>query len=130
MKLDKTQAGFICEQTKSNCDDWYKYGRGRITASIFHEAVSNVSETFEITNPGKVKTILSKFCGQKNNFKSKVTEWRKTNEPVAHQEYIKLNAKDHKKRSAVETELFVCSENPIFGASLDGIVSCVMNQDF
>ena len=44
-----------------------------------------------------MKTILSKICGQKNNFKSKATtEWGKTNEPVARQEYIKLKAKDHK----------------------------------
>ena len=85
---------------------------------------------YDIKNPEKVKTILSKICGQKNNFKSKVTEWRKKNEPVARQEYIKLNAKDHKKYRVVETELFVCCENPIFGASPDGIVGCVMNQDF
>ena len=44
-----------------------------------------------------MKTILSKICGQKNNFKSKATtEWGKANEPVARQEYIKLKAKDHK----------------------------------
>ena len=29
---------------------------GRITASIFHEVVLKVSETYEIKNPGKVKT--------------------------------------------------------------------------
>ena len=52
------------------------------------------------------------------------TEWGKTNEPVARQEYIKLNAEDHKKTSVVETGLFVSCENPIFGASPDGIVSC------
>ena len=95
LKLEKSQAAYICEQTKkqSNCDDWYKYRQGRIIASIFHE----VSETYEIKNPEKVKTILSKICGQKNNFKSKATtEWGKTNEPVARQEYIKLKAKDHK----------------------------------
>ena len=56
-----------------------------------------VSEKNEIKNPRKVKTILSKICGQKNNFKSKATELGKTNEPVARREYIKLNAKDHKK---------------------------------
>ena len=71
-----------------------------------------------------MKNILSKICGLKNNFKSKATEWRKTNEPVASQEYIKLNAKDHKKLSAVETGLFVSCENPILGAPPGGIVSC------
>ena len=81
----------------------------RITESIFHEVVLKVSETYEIKSPGKVKTILSKICVQKNNviFKSKATEWGKTNEPVALQEYIKLNAKYHKKLSVVETGLFV-----------------------
>ena len=44
-----------------------------------------------------MKTILSKICAQKNNFKLKATAWGKTNEPVARQEYIKLNAKHHKK---------------------------------
>ena len=53
------------------------YRQGRITTSIFHEGVSKVSEMYEIKNPGKVKTILSKICGQKNNFKSKATEWGK-----------------------------------------------------
>ena len=87
MKLDKSQAVYICKQTKkqSNCDDWYKCRQGRITASIFHEVVSKVSETHEIKNPRKVKTILSKICGQKNNFNSKATEWGKTNEPVSRQ---------------------------------------------
>ena len=60
--------------------------------------------------PGKAKTILSKICGRKNNFKSKATEWGKANEPVVRQEYIKLNAKDHKKLSVVETGLFVSCE--------------------
>ena len=75
-----------------------------------------------------MKSILSKICSQKNNFKSKATEWGKTNEPVACQEYIKLNAKDHKKLSVVETGLFVSCENPIFGASPDGIVSCECHE--
>ena len=83
LKLGKSQAAYIWKQTKkqSNCDDWYKYRQGRIIASIFHE----VSETYEIKNPEKVKTILSKICGQKNNFKSKATDWGKTNEPVSRQ---------------------------------------------
>ena len=56
LKLDKSQAAHICEQTKkqSNCDGWYKYRQGRITASIFHEVFSKVSETYEIKNLGKV----------------------------------------------------------------------------
>ena len=131
MKLDESQAAYICEQTKKqcNCDDWYKYRQGRITASIFHDLFSlKVSETYEIKNEGKVKTILSKICGQKNNFKSKATEWGKTNEPVARQEYIKVNAKDHKKLSVAETGLFVSCENPIFGNSPDGIFSCECHE--
>ena len=71
-----------------------------------------------------MKTILSKICGQKNNFKSKDTEWEKTNESVARQEYIKLNAKHHKKLSVVETGLFVSCKNPIFRTSRNGILSC------
>ena len=126
LKLDKSQAAYICEQTKkpSNCNDRYKYRQGRIPAPIFYEVVLTVSETYEIKNPGKVKTILSKICGQKNNFKSKAMKRGKTNEPVVHQEYIKLNAKHHKKLIVVETGLFVSCENPIFGASPDGIISC------
>ena len=102
--------------------------QGRITTSIFHEGVSKVSETYEIKNPGKVKTILSKICDQKNNFKSKATEWGKANEPVARQEYIKLNTKDHKKLSVVETGLFVSCENPVFGALPDSIVRCECHE--
>ena len=47
LKLEKSQAAYICEQTKkqSDCDEWYKYRQGRITASIFHEVVLKVSET-------------------------------------------------------------------------------------
>ena len=64
LKLDRNQAGYICEQTtkQSNCDDWYKYRQGRFTSSIFH-VVLKVSETYEIKNLGKIKTILSKICG-------------------------------------------------------------------
>ena len=75
-----------------------------------------------------MKTILSKICGQKNNFKSKAIEWGKTNEPVARQEYIKLNTKDDKKLSVVEVRLFVSCENPILGVSPDGIVSCECHE--
>ena len=71
-----------------------------------------------------MKTILSKVCGQKNDLKSKATEWGKANQPVACQEYINLNAKDHKKLTEVEAGLFVSSENPIFVASPYAIVSC------
>ena len=41
LKLDKSQAAYICEQTKkpSNCDDRYKYRQGRIPAPIFYEVV-------------------------------------------------------------------------------------------
>ena len=78
-----------------------------------------------------MKTILSKICGQKNNFNSKATEWGKTNKPVSRQEYIKLNARHHKKLSIAETWLFVSYENPIFGASLIGLLAVgVMNQEF
>ena len=49
LKMDKSQAAYICKQTKkeSNCDDWYKHrqGAGGIRASIFHEVVLNVSES-------------------------------------------------------------------------------------
>ena len=47
LKLDKSQAAYDCKHTKkqSNCDDWYKYRQGRITALIFHEDVLKVSET-------------------------------------------------------------------------------------
>ena len=130
IKLDKSQAANTSKQTKkqSNCDDWCNYRQGRITASIFHEIVSKVSETYEIKNPRKVKTILSKICSQKNNFKSKAIEWGKTNEPVARQEYIKLNTKDDKKLSVVEIRLFVSCENPIFGVSPDGFVSCECHE--
>ena len=75
-----------------------------------------------------MKTILSNICGQKNNFKSKATEWGKTDEPVARQEYIKRNAKDHKKLSVVETRLFVSCENPISGAAPDRIFSCECHE--
>ena len=46
LKLGKSQAAYIWKQTKkqSNCDDWYKYRQGRITA-ISHELISKVSET-------------------------------------------------------------------------------------
>ena len=68
-----------------------------------------------------MKTIFSKICVRKNNFKSKATEWGKTNEPVARQEYIKLNAKYHKKLSVVE-------QGYLLGASPDGIVSCECHE--
>ena len=77
--MDKSQAAYICQQTKkqSNCDDWYKYRQGSVKASIFHEVVSKVSETNEIKNPAKVKTILSKLCSQKNILGQKLPNGKK-----------------------------------------------------
>ena len=96
---------------------------GRITASIFLEICLRFQK-HEIKNPGKVATILSKICDQKNNCISKATEWRKRNESVARQEYIKHNAQDCTELSVVETGLFFSCENPFFRAPYDGIVSC------
>ena len=62
------------------------------------------------------------------HFKSKATEWAKINEPVARQGYIKLKSKDHKILNIVETGVFVSCENPIFGASPDGIISCECHE--
>ena len=71
-----------------------------------------------------MKNILLKIWGQKNDFKLKATEWGKTNEPVACQQYIKLSSRDHKKLTVVKIGLFLSCENPIFKASPDAIVSC------
>ena len=46
LKLDKSQATYIYEQTRkqSNSNNWYTYRQGRIAASIFYEVVLKVSE--------------------------------------------------------------------------------------
>ena len=78
LKLDKVKQPISANKPKSKVTVTSGISTdGRITASIFHEVVSKVSETYEIKNLEKVKTILSKICGQKNNFKSKATEWGK-----------------------------------------------------
>ena len=96
--MEKSQAAYICEQPKSKVTATTGISTDR--RGLQHQfsiRLFQVSKTYEIKNSGKMKTILSKICGQKNNFKSKATtEWGKANEPVARQEYIKLKAKDHK----------------------------------
>ena len=79
-----------------------------------------------------MKTILSKICGQKNNFKSKATtEWGKTNEPVARQEYIKLKAKDHKNLVLLKHSYLLVVKIQFLGPHLMGLLAVsIMNQDF
>ena len=76
-----------------------------------------------------MKTILSKICIERKDFTSKPTEWGKTNEPLARQAYIKENSKNHIKVSVIESGLFISCDNPIFGASPDGIVTCECHEN-
>ena len=71
-----------------------------------------------------MKTILSKICGQKNNFKSKATtEWGKANEPVARQEYIKLKAKDHKNLVLQKHSYLLAVKIQFLGLHLMGLLA-------
>ena len=68
---------------QSKNSQWQKFRKGRVTASVFKECTDKISESFNVINPSKRKTVTNKILGKIEGFKTKATEWGIANEPLA-----------------------------------------------
>ena len=109
---------------QNNSSLWYKFRYGRITASNFKEVICKVSDEFNVINPLKLKTIISKICDEPKRINSKALEWGVTNEAIARQSYRKISKKKHKGLQVFESGFFISKDYPFIGASPDGLVEC------
>ena len=76
---------------------WQKFRKGRVAASIFKECTDKISESLNVINPNKCKTITNKIHGKIEGFKTKATEWGAANEPLALKNYLEKFKHEHKK---------------------------------
>ena len=112
-------------QKQSKNSQWHKFRKGIVTASIFKECTYKISESFNVINPSKCKTITNKILGKIEGFETKATEWGIANEPLALKNYLEKFKHEHKKVKIDEQGWFYVSlDYPFIGASPDGIIHC------
>ena len=51
---------------------WQKFRKGRLTASIFKEYTDKISESFNVINPSKCRTMTNKIHGKTEGLKQKL----------------------------------------------------------
>ena len=126
LKVTLKQQMLVQEATKnqSSNEKWFAYRKGRITASIFKDAVHKVNDNLTVINRHKSKSIIAKVCGYNSYFESKATQWGVANEPVARNLYRNSNMTKHSNFIVTEPGFFIDINFPFIGASPDGLINC------
>ena len=57
---------------QSKNSQWQKFRKGRVTASIFKEYTDKISESFNVINPSKCRTMTNKIHGKTEGLKQKL----------------------------------------------------------
>ncbi|XP_062620989.1 uncharacterized protein LOC134282605 [Saccostrea cucullata] len=106
--------------TKDQTDNamWYKYRKGRITASVMGSVYK-----CRIENLATENYIVKKIFGR-SSFSSAATEYGKAMESVALQQYFFQYSKDHSKAQIMKSGLVISENYPFIGASPDSLISC------
>ena len=104
---------------------WHSFRNGRITASSIKDAVSKVNGDFQVINPEKSRSLLSRILGYYPKSRSNATDWGINNEALARKIYVKMMEKIHRNLSVIEGRFFIDLSNPFLGASPDGLVHCL-----
>ena len=81
--IDKRDITEKITRKQSKNSQWQKFRKRRVTASIFKECTDKSSESFNVINPSKCKTVTNKMLGKIERFKTKATKWGIANEPLA-----------------------------------------------
>ncbi|XP_057297429.1 uncharacterized protein LOC130629386 [Hydractinia symbiolongicarpus] len=127
LKISPAQQLLVQELTSNQSKDvsWFEYRRDRVTASKFKDCCIKVDNNFDIINPKKTRTLISKVCGYYDSkYQSKACRWGINNEPVARKIYEKNMKKSHRHFKVMEPGFFIDMAYPFIGASPDGLVSC------
>ena len=107
---------------QSNCEEWSKQRKCRITASNFHRVSSKVNNLD--LNPN-VKNLVKHIAGVHSPPQSDGMRHGISTEPKAKMMYKKIMKKKHRHFTASDSGLVICHDYPFLGASPDLCVSCV-----
>lgn len=120
LSISKEEQNAVEKKTanQSNSNSWFKYKAGRITASNFKSACRT-----SIDRPSL--SLIKSICYPlKVSFKTKQVIYGIEHEDVARKAYEKLMKANHQNLVITTSGLVISTENPMFGASPDGLVSC------
>lgn len=104
------------EQSKNL--EWFKFRKGRITASNFKRVCHT---SLEVPSLSLLKSIC--YC-EKVSFQIKAMSYGLNHEEIALKEYEKTVGPNHTNFNVRKAGFLISSKLPIIGASPDGIVSC------
>ncbi|XP_070544591.1 uncharacterized protein [Ptychodera flava] len=119
--VTKADIDFISTLTSDqrDCEDWFLYRQGRITASIAHD-ILHMKETQDLNNY-IVQKIMS---GSHRAIPSTHIDFGIKHEPVAKHLYYEQYKALHKKVNFEDVGLIISSDKPYLSSSPDGRVSC------
>ena len=101
---------------QSNCQKWYDFRSGRVTASVSGKVCNSRDEMPPVS-------LIKKICyGSK--FRSVATDWGHENENDACHKYCEYMSKPHANHSVNLSGLILNADYPYLGASPDSIVNC------
>lgn len=115
---EESMAVFFETLQQSKKNNWFKFRAGRITASNFKTASRTSVEKPSLS-------LIKSICYPlKALFKAKATSWGIKYEDEAFQEYQDSIKSEHRNFSVTKCGFIISLENPIFGASPDGLIVC------
>ncbi|XP_061190721.1 uncharacterized protein LOC133198720 isoform X1 [Saccostrea echinata] len=108
--------------TKEQIDDpmWHEYRKGRITASIMGSVLKCNMERLNENN-----YIVKKIQSSATFFSTQATDYGKSMEGVARNQYTEQYIKSHQKAEILKAGLSISPACPIIAASPDGYVKCL-----
>ena len=118
--VTEEQVQYLVQQTvdQSKSKLWFSMRAGRVTASTFYAACHTRTEK-------PAMSVLRSICmPNAHRFSSAATDWGKTHESVARDQYEALHAVQDTDFVCQASGLFLSTAYPMFGVSPDGLVQC------
>ena len=120
ISVTEEQVLYVLQQTvdQSKSKLWFSMRAGRVTASTFYAACHT-----RIEKPAM--SVLRSICmPNAHRFSSAATDWGKTHESLARDQYEARHAVQHTDSVCQASGLFLSTEYLMSGASPDGLVQC------
>ena len=100
---------------------WFDYRYGVITASVAHDVLLKCSRL----RTSSVNSLVARILQYSKPVRAASLAWGVENESFARKRYIRQNRRTHKHFQCKESGLMLHLKKPMFGASVDGYVSCL-----
>ena len=119
MRASDCECRLVEQSTKQQreCDDWFIYRKGRITASSFHDVYVLKAQT----DP---KNLINKLLLSPNLSRIPEIKWGIDHEDVARQQYVAIMNESHCNFKCHSSGLNINSHYPHLGASPDALIEC------